>query len=83
MLDRLSVSEPKTKEAAGILGSLGLTGTTMILTSGTDRNFYLAARNIPSVKVCRVENINIYDLLKYKNLLSDRESLEKLQEALA
>ncbi|MHB8173380.1 MAG: 50S ribosomal protein L4 [Nitrospirota bacterium] len=83
IMDKLTVAEPKTKAAAELLSSLGLTGTTLILTAGADRNIYLAARNIPSVKVCRVENVNIYDLLKYKNLLSDKESLEKLQEALS
>ena len=83
VLDKLTFAEPKTKEAAALISSLGITGTTMVLTSETDRNVYLAARNIPGVKVCRVENINIYDVLKYKNLVSDRESLEKLQEALS
>ncbi len=83
VLDKLAVGEPKTKAAAALFSSLGLAGTILVLTSGADKNIYLAARNIPNVKVCRVENVNIYDLLKYKNLLSDRESLEKLQEALS
>ncbi len=83
VMDKLTLEEPKTRAAAALFSSLGLTGSTLVLTSGADRSIYLAARNIPSVKVCRVENINIYDLLKYKNLLSDRESLEKLQEALS
>ena len=82
VMDKLAVSGPKTKEAAALLSGLNISGTTMILTTGEDKTLYLAARNIPGVKVCRLENINVYDLLKYKNLLSDRDTLEKLQEVL-
>ena len=82
VLEKLALKEPKTKEAAALLKGLGLTGTTMILTDGSDNTVYLSARNIPGIKVCRLENINLYDLLKYNNLLSDRGTIEKLQEVL-
>jgi large subunit ribosomal protein L4 len=82
VMDKLAVSGPKTKEAAALLAGLNISGTTMILTTGEDNTIFLAARNIPGVKVCRLENINVYDLLKYRNLLSDRDTLEKLQEVL-
>jgi large subunit ribosomal protein L4 len=82
VMDKLAVGGPKTKEAAALLAGLNISGTTMILTTGEDNTLYLAARNIPGVKVCRLENINVYDLLKYRNLLSDRDTLEKLQEVL-
>ncbi len=82
VMDSLAVTAPRTKEAAALINGLGLTGGVMLLTVGADPNLYLAARNIPGVKVCRVENINAYDLLKYKNLLADRDSINKLQETL-
>ena len=82
VMDKLAVSGPKTKEAAALLAGLNISGTTMILTTGEDNTLYMAARNIPGVKVCRLENINVYDLMKYRNLLSDRDTLEKLQEVL-
>jgi large subunit ribosomal protein L4 len=82
VLERLSLKEAKTKEAASLLSGLGLTGGTLILTTGEDKDIYMAARNIPKVKVLRIENINIYDLLTHKNLLSDKETIEKLQEVL-
>lgn len=82
VLDSYGVSEPKTKKAAELLAGLGIAGSIMILTSGADENIYLAARNIKGVKVCRVENINVFDLLKYKNLLADKDAVNKLQEVL-
>jgi len=82
VVDKLSVSGPKTREAAALINGLGLTGNTMILTTGEDKNLYLAARNIAGISVCRVENLNIFDLLKFKNLLADKETMERLQEVL-
>jgi len=82
VLDSLTVSAPKTKEAAALLSGLGLEGKTIILTSGEEQNLYLAARNIKGVKVMRIENINVFDLLKYKNLVADKDTLGKLQEVL-
>lgn len=82
VLDSYNLNEPKTKLAAALIAGLGVTGTTMILTTGENENIYLAARNIKGVKVCRVENINVYELLKYKNLLADKDAVNKLQEVL-
>jgi ribosomal protein L4 len=39
-----------------------------------------AARNIPSVKVLRMDNINVYDLLKYRYLITTQEALNSMQE---
>ena len=82
VVDRLALSEAKTKQAAALLSGLNIAGKTVILTTGEDRSIYLAARNIPGVTVCRVENVNIYDLLANKNLLTEKAALEKLQEVL-
>ena len=82
VVDKFSLTGPKTKEAAALLKGLGLTGKIMILTTGEDENLYLSARNIADVNVCRVENVNIFDLLKYTKLLADKGAMEKLQEVM-
>jgi large subunit ribosomal protein L4 len=43
----------------------------------------LAARNLPEVKVLRVEGVNVYDLLAHDYLVCTREALIKLQEKVA
>jgi len=82
VLDKIAFSGPKTKEAAALVASLGLTGTTLLLTTGEDKNVWLSARNLAGVMVCRIENLNIHDLLRHKNLLADKAAMEKLQEVL-
>jgi len=82
VVDSLTLGEPKTKAAAAFLKGFGLEGSTMLLVTGEDQNLYLGARNLPDVKVVRVENVNIFDLLKYRNLLTDKQAVAKLQEVM-
>ncbi len=51
---------------------------------GSDNeNLYKSARNMPDVKVLRYEGINVYDLLRHKNIVLVRDCVEKIQERLS
>ena len=50
---------------------------------GSNENVMLSARNIPAVKTASVNTINVYDLLKYNNLVVTKEAVEKIQEVYA
>ena len=41
-----------------------------------------SARNIPNLKIIEPESTNVYDLLKYKNVIFTTSSVKKLQERL-
>ena len=43
-----------------------------------DANVFLAGRNVPTVKVIGVNYLNPADLLKYKDLVFTKASLERL-----
>ncbi|MEA3464946.1 MAG: 50S ribosomal protein L4 [Thermodesulfobacteriota bacterium] len=43
----------------------------------------LSARNLRNVKVLRAEGVNVYDVLKYSNLVLTEGALEQLEGALA
>ncbi len=78
ILDKLSVSEPKTKQIASVVNSLGITSSCLIGLADYDRNVYLSARNIKGVNVLPVEEFNAYDLLKHKKVVITREGFDKL-----
>jgi large subunit ribosomal protein L4 len=42
-----------------------------------------SARNLPKIKVLRVEGLNVYDLLRYDHLILTQEALQRLEERLA
>jgi large subunit ribosomal protein L4 len=80
LLDKLELSAPRTKEMAMLLKGLGVSESALVLLPGENKNVALASRNMPSVKVLRMENINVYDLLKYRYLITTQEAVKSIQE---
>jgi large subunit ribosomal protein L4 len=66
---------------SSMLEHLGVNEKALVLIAGENRNLQLAARNIPSVKVLKMNNINVYDLLKYQYLITTQDALNAMQEA--
>ena len=82
VLDELTLSEVKTKEMVKVLGNIKCDNA-LIVMDGSNENVMLSARNIPTVKTASVNTINVYDLLKYNNLVVTKEAVEKIQEVYA
>lgn len=80
VLDKLSLAKPKTKQMAGLLETLGVAESALVLLTAENKNVALAARNIPNVKVLRMGNINVYDLLKYRYLITTQDAITAMQE---
>ncbi len=80
LIDNLNFSEPKTKLVSAMLGTLGIQETALVLINAENKNLSLAARNIPTVKVLRMQNINVYDVLKYRYLITTQDALNAMQE---
>jgi large subunit ribosomal protein L4 len=80
LIDNLDLTEPKTKLMSALLDNLGVQENALVLIKVENKNLTLAARNIPTVKVLRLENINVYDLLKYRYLITTQDALNSVQE---
>jgi len=72
----LSFAAPKTGEFAQLLKALGADRSTLVALDPANRNALLSARNVEGVSVCRVEQLNAFDLLNHRYLLVDKASLE-------
>jgi len=81
IVDRFDLEEPKTKLFAKLLDELKLKST-VVLTAGDDDKVTRAARNLPKVKVVRIEGLNVYDLMRYDSLLLEEQTLKTLEERL-
>ena len=64
VLDSLTLEAPKTKEVVKMLNAFNAKKT-LIITAEANEIVYKSARNIEGVAVLPVNNINVYDLLKY------------------
>jgi large subunit ribosomal protein L4 len=80
LIDSLNLAEPKTRLVSTLLENLGIQENALVLIKAENKNLTMAARNIPSVKVLRMENINVYDLLKYPYLITTQDALNSVQE---
>ncbi|MHB8845475.1 MAG: 50S ribosomal protein L4 [Nitrospirota bacterium] len=80
LLDKLELAGPRTKQMSDLLKALGVAESALVLIAGENKNVSLASRNMPNVKVIRMENINVYDLLKYRYLITTQDALKTMQE---
>lgn len=82
VVDKLNFEEAKTKLMAKALAELKVTSA-LIVISEPDTTIERSSRNIPAVKVLRVEGLNVYDLVRYDHLILTEDALKLLEERLA
>jgi large subunit ribosomal protein L4 len=81
VIDKLELEEAKTKLMAKALVELRVTSA-LIVISQPDTTIERSSRNIPTVKVLRVEGLNVYDLVRYEHLILTESALKLLEERL-
>ena len=82
VVDKLELKEIKTKEMVKVLDNLK-TKKALIVLSEKNLNVQASARNIENIKTTLVNTINVFDLLKYDNLVITEEAIKKLEEVYA
>jgi large subunit ribosomal protein L4 len=82
VVDKLELEEAKTKLMVKALAELKVTSA-LIVISRPDATIERSSRNIPTVKVLRVEGLNVYDLIRYEHLILTEGALKLLEERLA
>ncbi len=82
VVDDLKLASPKTRDFVGLMSALELKGTTLIISSETDKNLTLASRNVPSVALTTSDSLNTYDILRPDKLLFTRSAFEKVEARL-
>lgn len=89
ILDKLAMPEFKTKIFKEIISGfennilkpeLNAKRSFLIIIDKGDEKLSYSARNLTGIKLINADNINIVDLLKYKNLVLNKAAVEKLEE---
>ena len=84
VVDELALSEFKTRRVAGILTALGLTGqSVLIVIAEADEKVETSARNLPRVGVIRAEGLNVYDVLRHRQLVLTVAAVEAIDARLS
>jgi len=78
ILDEAKALSPKTKDMVTKLAKLSLEKALFIVDSN-DKNFELATRNLPHVKVLPTEGANVYDILRADVLVVTKTAVPMLE----
>ena len=68
-LEQLKLEEPKTKEMARILATLGVDSSALIVTAEPEENVVKSARNLVGIRTLPANLLNVVDILSHKRLL--------------
>lgn len=82
VLENLELDAPKTKEIVKMLTAFEAKKT-LIVTAESNQNVYKSARNIEGVAVLPVNNLNVYDILKYEKFIVTKDAVSKIEEVYA
>jgi large subunit ribosomal protein L4 len=84
VLDKLELSEIKTRVIARMLKDLGATRKALILTEGVNEDIKRAAANIPGVKVAFIEresgSLNVLDILSHDKFITTLDAVKVAEE---
>ncbi len=78
VLDEFGLDTIKTREFVKVINALN-TKNALIITEKKNETLELSARNVPNIKVLRVEGLNVYDILKYKNVVLLESSIKSIE----
>lgn len=82
VLETLAFEAPKTKKMVEVLKAFDAKKT-LIITGESNEVLYKSARNIADVQIMPVNNINVYDLLKFEKLIITKDAVSKIEEVYA
>jgi large subunit ribosomal protein L4 len=78
IVDKLQLSQPKTKEVAKVFKALGLDRGCCIAINGEDSLLVRSARNIPRTTLTTVRQLNAWDVMNKRKLLVTKEGMEQI-----
>ena len=78
IVDEWSLDQPKTREFINTLGTLKLSGKTLIVDSLKNTKLMLSSRNVQTAKVVNSYGVNIYDLVNHQKVVLTPKTVEEL-----
>lgn len=82
IVDKFELESLKTKAFKQVIGNLGIKGKALVVSPEKDETLETCSRNIPQVKILRVDGLNVYDILKFEKLILLEPSIEKIERRL-
>lgn len=81
VVNNLDLDTISTKSFAKVLTKFELAKTLLVI-DAENKNLELSARNIKNVKVLKADALNIFDVMKYQNIMMTQNAVKKVEGAL-
>ena len=81
VFDSFEMTEIKTKAFKNVMNTFSF-DSLLLVTDRNDENVVRSARNLPNVKVIPVDGLNVYDILKHRNLALTKEAVAAVSKRL-
>lgn len=83
VLDKLSLTSPKTREVAKVLSNLGVKKSALLVLAGPDDTVTRASANIAGLETAYVNTINVLDILKSEKFIITQDAVKLVEEVYA
>ena len=80
LVDSLGFAEPKTRLAAEFLRALAVDGSALVVTPQVDQLVYRTVRNIPQTRILPANELNVYEVIRYRYLVMPVEAARRVEE---
>jgi large subunit ribosomal protein L4 len=78
VIDAINLDGVKTKPVAQMFKALGIDRSVLVAINGRNENVEKSARNIDRTTLTTVDQLNAWEILKYRTLLMTRDGLDKI-----
>lgn len=82
VVDSFALNEIKTKKFNDVIKALDVKKT-LIVCDEDDQNLILSSRNVQGAKVLNTDGLNVYDILRYDNLILLESSVKNIEGRLS
>jgi len=76
VLDGIQLADSKTKSFKSVLNSLKVQNSVLMLVRDYDENVLRATANLPDFMLVKAETANVYQLLRFNNVIFTKDGLE-------
>ena len=80
VVERFAPAQPKTRLLTELLKKIGVKQGALLVNEVADRNLTLAVRNLAKVEVALANEVNTFQVLRYRQIVVSKAALEKLEQ---
>ena len=80
VINEIKMSKPATKEMSELMNKLNIKGLSLVVLEKKDERVLRSVSNLPKVTLCMKDSLSVFDILKAKQVLFEKNALVSLEK---